>query len=182
MTFNISLMVWVAFALMLAWAVGAYSRLNRLRDQMVRSRNSMLKYALMYRGLSQQVIATERSAVSSGDPINELLPALYVAVDALEAPLVMWERDALNRQAAQALGKALDLVQSCIDALVATPDDLAGARWPQDECRQWVELAADIRIRRSRYNVHVAELHEAVEQMPASALARLMGLGAWGEV
>ena len=142
----------------------------------------MLKYVGMYRGLCDQAAGIERTTISSGDSGTELLPALYLVVDALQSPLGMGERDASNTQTAMALGKALDLVQASIDALVTAPEDLAGARWPQEECRKWVELAGNVRIRRSRYNVHVLELREAVEQMPAVLLARLFGINAWEEV
>ena len=182
MTVNFSLLVWGGFALVLAWAVGAYSRLNRLRDQMVRSRSSMLKYAAMYRSLCNDKHLPQGDRSASADPGGQLLSALHAAVEALQKPLADSEKDAKDPGAAQALGAALDVVQSGIEALAAVPDDLAGARWPLEERNRWIELAADVRIRRSRYNVQVGELREAVEQMPAALLARVTGTSAWAEV
>ena len=183
MTVNLSLLVWIGFALVLAWAVGAYSRLNRLRDQMVRSRNSLLKYAGMYKSLCNQgpMLHAEVGGTDD-DPVAQLLPALRMAVDALQSPMAAWERDTKSLNADKVFGTALDAVQTSIEALAAAPDDLAGARWPQEERNRWTELAADVRIRRIRYNVQVGELREAVEQMPATLMARLTGISAWGEV
>jgi LemA protein len=182
MTVNLSLLVWIGFALVLAWAVGAYSRLNRLRDQMVGSRNSLLKYAAMYKSLCNQGLGLTDESGDGGDPVAQLLPALRRAAEALQQPMAEWVRDAKSPHAAKEFGRALDAVQTSIDALAAAPDDLAGARWPQEDRNRWTELAADVRIRRSRYNVQVGELREAVAQMPASAMARLTGISAWVEV
>lgn len=181
MAVNFSLLVWGGFAVVLAWAVGAYSRLNRLRDQMVRSRSSMLKYAGMYRGLCNEnpIQQGDNSGADSG---SQLLSALHRAVEMLQKPLADWEKDTRNQQAAQAFGKALDAVQAGIETLVTVPEDLAGARWPQEERTRWIELAADVRIRRSRYNVQVGELREAAEQMPAALMARVTGTLPWMEV
>ena len=177
MAVNFSLLVWGGFALVLAWAVGAYGRLNRLRDQMVRSRSSMLKYAGMYQGL-----CNENPLLQGADPGSQLLLALHGAVGVLQKPLADWEKDARNQQAAKAFGTALDAVQTGIETLAAAPDDLAGACWPQEERTRWTELAADVRIRRCRYNVQVGELREAAEQMPASLMARITGTLPWMEV
>jgi hypothetical protein len=190
MTVNLSLVVWVGCALMLAWVVGAYSRLSRLRDQMVRSKISLLKYAAMYKSLCNQFqVSTETSAqpsdairVDESAPMADLLLGLVSAVAALQQPMVDWTTNGYRRGSAKSLGNALDTIHSCIEALAAAPDDLAGTRWPLEERSLWTELAEDVRIRRSRYNVHALELKEAVEQMPAAVLARLAGIHAWGEV
>lgn len=171
----------------LAWAVGAYSRLNRMREQVVRSRVSLLKYCKLYPVLLAQwqarLGAMDAASVqaSMSDPGVSFLPwkNLSDAIATLQIPLAAWEVQPIARAPVGALGAALDVVQSCVDALASAPEDLAGALWPAEERSRWMELVADIRLRRSRYNVYASEMNEAVAQMPAALIARLAGIPIW---
>lgn len=181
-------MIWMGLAVCLAWVVGAYSRLNRMREQVVRARASLLKYCKLYQVLMVQwqarlgLVHTEDAgatlAVNSAGGIP--LRNLSAAIAALQQPLAAWESDPADRAQDGALGAALDVVQSCVDALASAPEDLAGALWPAEERSRWMELVADIRLRRSRYNVYASEMNEAVAQMPAALIARLAGIPIWG--
>ena len=185
---NLSLLIWMGVAVCLAWAVGAYSRLNRMREQVVRARASLLKYCKLYPVLLAQWQArlgmahgmdAVSAAVGTGNG-SVPLQNLSHAIDALQTPLAAWEAHAADPALVAALGGALDAVQSCVDAMASAPDDLAGALWPADERTRWLELVADIRLRRSRYNVYASEMNEAVAQMPATLIARLAGIPIWG--
>lgn len=184
---NFSLLLWLAVVLCLAWAVGAYSRLNRMREQAQRARASLLKYCKLYPVLTAQWqtrlgmvdVWSAASAMPVGMEHNTALLQLFAAVRALQTPLTAWEASAGGAKPHGGLGGALDAVQSCVDALASAPDDLAGALWPTDERSRWLDLAADIRIRRGRYNVYASELNEAALQMPAAIMARLLGIQMW---
>lgn len=181
---NLSLVIWVVVAVCLAWTVGAYSRLNRMREQAVRARASLLKYSKHYQVLAAQWqsrlgIAGDGSGISQdafAGVGNTALKNLFLAVQALQAPLAAWDEHPTRLQSDGALGKALDAVQVCVDALVSAPEDLAGSQWPTEERGRWVDLLADIRVRRSRYNAYASELNEAASQMPAALIARLTGM------
>ena len=175
-------------AVCLAWAVGAYSRLNRMREQVVRARVSLLKYCKLYHVLMTQwqarlgVVHDGDASASAVGGNEDLIPwkRLLVAIATLQQPLAAWEAQPTDCAQVGPLGAALDVVQSCVDALASAPEDLAGALWPADERSRWLELVADIRLRRSRYNVYASEMNEAVAQMPAAVIARLAGIPIWG--
>lgn len=191
MVVNFSLVLWLAVVVCLAWAVGAYSRLNRMREQAARARASLLKYCKLY--LMHAEPLSVRAGIAFGER-EHVAPAtrnagavplrnLVTAVWALQAPLAAWEGQASSNQGpAKAFGTALDAVQSCVEALVSAPDDLAGALWPTEERNRWLDLATDVRVRRSRYNAYASELNEATLQMPAAFLARLLGIQVWEQV
>lgn len=185
---NLSLTIWMGLAVCLAWAVGAYSRLNRMREQVVRARASLLKYCKLYPVLMAQWqtrwgelnIGDADASVAAHSSGGSSLRNLSAAITALQQPLAAWEADPADRAQDGALAAALDAVQSCVDALASAPEDLAGALWPAEERSRWMELVADIRLRRSRYNVYASEMNEAVAQMPAALIARLAGIPVWG--
>lgn len=185
---NLSLVIWILVAICLAWAVGAYSRLNRMREQVIRARASLLKYCKLYPPLMAQWQArmgvTSDGVVdaSCSDGVSASMPLqnLSAAIAALQEPLAAWEAHPTGRTQDGALAAALDAIQTCVDALASAPEDLAGALWPADERGRWTELVADVRLRRSRYNVYASEMNEAVAQMPAALIARLSGIPMWG--
>lgn len=184
---NLSLVIWMVVAVCLAWAVGAYSRLNRMREQVVRARASLLKYSKLYQALAEQWqsrlgIAGDWSGsapAALAGVRNTALKNLFLAVQALQAPLAAWDEHPTRLQRDSTLGDALDAVQACVDALASAPEDLAGAQWPTEERGRWTDLLADIRVRRNRYNVYASELNEAASQMPAALIARLAGIRVW---
>ncbi|TXH86394.1 MAG: hypothetical protein E6Q78_17205 [Rhodoferax sp.] len=187
---NLSLLIWMALAVCLAWAVGAYSRLNRMREQVLRARASLLKYCKQYAawmsewdtqvGLLQDGLASVSVPVSRGGlaPLGNLV----AAITALQQPIEAWESQLTGEVHQAELGRALDAVQSCVEAIASAPEDLAGALWPTEERNRWLGLVADVRLRRNRYNVYASEMNEAVGQMPAALIARLAGIGPWGQV
>ncbi len=175
---NLSLLIWMGVAVCLAWVVGAYSRLNRMREQVVRARASLLKYCKQYPVLLSQ---WQARLGATAEPISGSLPwqNLSAAIAALQAPLAAWESQVAGPTQADTLPAALDAIQSCVDALASAPEDLAGALWPAEERGRWIALVADVRLRRSRYNVYASEMNEAAGQMPASVIARLAGIPIW---
>lgn len=184
---NFSLLLWLAVVVGLAWAVGAYSRLSRMREQALRARASLLKYGKLYQVLAHPWQAgagvafdgSVRTWTDMGSAGMAPLKNLFVAVQALQESLAAWECSSPSQVRNKTIGGALDAVQSCVDVLASAPEDLAGALWPVDERSRWLDLAADIRVRRSRYNAYASELNEAVSQMPAAVIARLLGLQEW---
>lgn len=184
---NISLLIWIGFAVGLAWAVGAYSRLNRLRDQVVRARTSLLKYSRQYDemlkgGRAQDPIQSDDTEVRLASDLQAsggMLEELKIAVDGLQALLLEWDGAGTQHAVPTGIGAAYDRVQASVEALASAPADLAGELWPPAERMRWTELTADIRMRRTRYNVHAADLNEAAAQMPAALLARMLGVSAW---
>lgn len=185
---NLSLLIWMGVAVCLAWAVGAYSRLNRMREQVVRARASLLKHCKRYPELAahgqtrwgaEDALAQSPSVITAHDGGSLAWKNLAAAIGAMQAPLAAWEAQPSSREKASALALALDTIQSGVDALASAPEDLAGALWPAEERARWVELVADVRLRRSRYNAYASEMNEAAEQMPATVIARLAGLPMW---
>ncbi len=179
----------MGIAVCLAWAVGAYSRLNRMREQVLQARASVLKYCKLYPALLSQWqtdfgdmnAQPANTAAISGQGAG-FLPwkNLSDAILALQTPLAAWEVPSATCAQANALSAALDEVQSCVEALASVPEDLAGAVWPVEERGRWMALVADIRLRRSRYNVYANEMNEAAAQMPAALIARVAGISIWG--
>lgn len=167
MNVNLSLWIWVLVAVAVAWSVGAYSRLLRLRDGAVRARASLIKHLLRYHAQISAIISTQ-SALDLADAMQTI--AMLAA---------QWERDVRNGAVPTGLGMAIDEVWQRIGRVRVQPDDLAGAPIPPDLLAAWDELGIDVTARRTRYNVHVAELNEAVTQLPTRFLARLTGMTPW---
>lgn len=166
MSFNLSLWVWVGVAMLVAWVVGAYGRLQRLRDNAQRARASMLKYLVRY---------GEESVTVEAQGLQRLRESAQAVVSLSE----QWGRDHRSTRVPQGLGIALDQLRHEVDTLRHQPEDLAGALLPSEVLRKWEGMMDDVASRRVRYNVHVDELNDAVAQAPASLLARFTGMTEW---
>ena len=166
MAVNLSLWVWAGLAVLAAWSVGAYSRLQRLRQSAEQARSFLRKHLLR---CSELVDSIDNGAAAPG------LTSLRQVSELAEH----WGRDPKCVEVPAGLGEAIDCIELTLAQLRQQPEDLAGAVLPVELVTAWVTLEADIAARRMRYNVHVAELNEALLQMPARVLAHSIGMRTW---
>lgn len=163
---NLSLWIWVGLAVVAAWVVGAYGRLLRLREKAEQARNSLRKHLLRCREIAGS--ATEGPTYAVLDDMRQIA-----------ALAEQWGKDASRSAVPPELGVAIDRAAQGVMQLRQQPEDLAGALMPPELLSSWESLVADIAARRMRYNVHVAELNEALLQIPASLLARITMMQTW---
>lgn len=158
MTMNSTVLMWLGFAVLLFWAVGAYNRLVRLRSQ------GIAAFGVLEGLLSQFVpLAGSEFAESGG---------LDAAADQFRVALKMCHAQPLNGARTNALTMAYETmclgwqrqrqVQADPPVLDAPP-------------LRWEQLVVQAEMARADFNKAVARYNAAIAQFPAALLARVFG-------
>ncbi len=156
-----SVLLWIALATTLFWAVGAYNRLVRLRSQ------GLAVFSNLYDLLNQFVKMARDNASDSA--------ALVAAADQFHASLRVSRSQPLNGSAMSALTTAFETLSYCWLRLPALALARAGAVGPDSLPTQWDQLALQIEQARSDFNQSVARYNAAISQFPAVLLASVFG-------
>ena len=179
-----SVVVWLAVALCLFWALGAYNRLIRLRSQ------GIVAFATL-EGLCQQHLLLVRANCPAGDQaVASLEPghapdatlvawaALEAAAEQFRASLKVAHAQPLNAPVMRALATALQTLALSWSRLRDLPPDLAGPALPAAFQSQWEHVALQVENARTEFNRRVLNYNEAIGQFPALLLAWLFGFKA----
>ncbi|MFY3383254.1 LemA family protein [Paracidovorax sp. MALMAid1276] len=169
---------WMAFAIVLFWALGAYNRLMRLRSAVVQSFGSFDAHMVRLVALLGEFSAAH--AVQRGmqaDGTDAELAALQGATTQLSACLAVARARPLSVDAVAALTAARRVLRDTWQSAGRNPASvLTDAPPPQgvwqtrwDEHVQQNEQAARV------FNDAVGQYNAAVAQFPANVLARVFG-------
>lgn len=165
-----SVAIWIIWAVLLFWAVGAYNRLVRLRSQAIAAFAPLDAQFCHYVALVKNSFA---SVNSDGGPAAQA--GLVGAVLQLESSMKMARAHPLDVLAMRALETAHEALCASWARLRNEPPDLAGARLPEALQLQWEHIALDAGYACVEFNRRVEDYNAAIRQFPARLLAWLVG-------
>ena len=172
---SMSLMIWIAAAVLLFWSLGAYNRLVRLRSEVKTA------FAVLDAEWTRQVALVEAMLPadtpgdgSRFDAENSFWNGLQGAAQQCAVALAVArirplepERIAALRAAQEVLGTAWERAERD-DA-----HDLAGSRLPESITATRGQLIAEAKAASDRFNLAVTGYNHAIRQFPALLLAWL---------
>ncbi len=164
---------WIALALALFWAVGAYNRLVRLRSAALQAFGGLDAHWVRLLAMLAEYDAAQSSAPAQG-----LRQALQAAATQFTAALAVARARPLQADAAAALSRALQALEAAWAGTAhqdAPPPSAAAAPlWAQ----RWEQHAAHHTPAIVQFNDAVAQYNAAIAQFPAQLLAWLFGFQA----
>lgn len=170
LSMSTSFVIWLVWAIVLFWAIGAYNRLMRLRAQA----------GAMFNGLAQSLQQLGDLAGQVDDPAPGSLATTNVVRDGLEG--ARRQLDAALKLARQRPldAERLNVLHMAYLALVDVwqrYEDATGARQDAtDLAVRWQLGGHQLARTRAAFNQGVVAYNQAVAQFPALLLARLFGL------
>jgi LemA protein len=172
-----SLVFWIAAAVLLFWAVGAYNRLVRLRSE------ANAAFAVMDTELTRQVAlvqaclpAEEVQPASMFDGSSSFWSSLEGATAQFAASLAVARQRPLEPDGIAALGAAQDVLTMAWERAVRDDaHDLAGSRLPESVSVTRGHLVAQAAAAAENFNLAVERYNAAIAQFPALLLASLFG-------
>jgi LemA protein len=173
-----SLVTWIAAAVLLFWAVGAYNRLVRLRGE------ANAAFGVLDGELSKQVqLVTQLLPEGEDHPASlfdgtegSFWAGLQGAAAQLEASLASARQKPLEPERIAALGAAQSVLCTAWErAEREDAHDLAGARLPDTLTSSRAQLTAQCIAGAERFSQAVDRYNRAIGQFPAVLLAWLFG-------
>ena len=176
-----SVMLWLAIAVLLFWAMGAYNRLMRLRSRSIVAFTSLEGLLNQYLPLVQAhrppALAADGASAAgqTHDGSWAAWASLVAAAEQFNASLKVAHGRPLNVPTIRALGTAHDTLCLSWSRLRDQPLDLAGAALPITLQSQWEQVAFQADLARGEFNRRVANYNLASHQFPALVLAWVFG-------
>ena len=156
----------VVVAALAAWAVAAYNRLVRLRNQVATAWSDIDVQLQRRHDLVPQLVAAVRGYVSHESAVLEAVTALRTRALALRDPSELGQVEA---ELEQALGHLLLLRE-------AYPDLKASENFAALQ-RDLVDVEEQLQYARRFYNGAVRDLNDGVQRVPDVLVARTFGFG-----
>ncbi len=166
-----SVMVWLAVAVLLFWAMGAYNRLVRCRSQ------GILAFAVLDGLFSQYValVKTHAPDAQGDETCRAIWLGFSAAAEQFNACLRGARAQPLHGPAMNALRTAhATLFESSRRVHDLSAEPLAPA-WLQGLQLEWEQLAIKSDMARIEFNRTVTNYNDAIGQFPALLLAWLFG-------
>jgi LemA protein len=174
-----SVMLWLAVAVLLFWAMGAYNRLVRLRSR------GLSAFANLAGVFSEFIALVKTNFPAAGacplldaagqpdEAATTAWSALAAAADQFKASLNAARAKPLHGPTAGALKTAFETLCLSWSRLQDLPNDSAGAAWPDSLQAEWAQLLVQTELARTDFSRTVANYNEAIGQFPALLLAAL---------
>ena len=172
-----SFVPWVAAAVALFWAVGAYNRLVRLRSEAKQAFAALESELAKQAQLVQQCIPPEEEqAQSQFTGGSAFWGGLQGAAAQLQASLAAARSRPLDPERIAALGAAQEVLSMAWDrAERDDAHDLAGPRLPENFSGDRAQRVHMTQVATEQFNQAVNRYNEAISQFPAALLAWLFG-------
>lgn len=179
------LFFWLAVAVLLFWALGAYNRLVRLRAQVIALFAGVDQRMTQALDLLGEAVAgpgevdaagEDAPGAATGDDTPPARSGLQAAAVQFEVALRVARKQPLDPGAMAALQTAYATVHVVWERRRnQTPDADATARAVMQ--RAWEDNTQVVREAEAGYNAAVQDYNGAIAQFPASVLAYLFGFG-----
>ena len=175
-----SLVFWIAAAVTLFWAVGAYNRLVRLRSEAKASFSALdAELAKQVQLVHTCIPPEEDQQQSSFGGGSVFWGGLQGAASQLAASLAAARSKPLDPERIAALGAAQDVLGMAWErAERDDAHDLAGPRLPGDLSSERAHMVSVAKQATENFNVAVGTYNDAIRQFPAILLAWLFGFHA----
>jgi len=168
---------WIAFAVLVFWALGAYNRLVRLRAQVKQQFGPLQAVLLDYQEVVQQAVTAAAKApqlwdhAGNSDLGHSYWTRLQVAAGLSTVAIAHMQNHTLEQDSAQALHDAAAELQDAWAALIHP--DVYFINIPDHLKQRWLDLDLLVQPELSRFNAAIHEYNQAINQYPAALLARL---------
>ena len=168
---------WIAFAILVFWALGAYNRLVRLRAQVKQQFGPLQAVLLDYQEVVQQAVTAAAAAPQlwdlpgTADLGHSYWTRLQVAAGLSTVAIAHMQNHTLEQDSAQSLHDAAAELQDAWAAL--THPDVYFINIPDHLKQRWLDLDLLVQPELSRFNAAIHEYNQAISQYPAALLARL---------
>jgi LemA protein len=177
---SVAVMLLMAGAVSVFWALGAYNRLMRLRSNLLKSLHDLVTQwdstSKMLRTTLQEFTAEPANESQWGGLDNDDVPWRFLAVSAkqlqacmsaiLSKPQTLPSVDDLA-----SLRAAREVLDNAWTRLNSGSDDLAGASVPQKLTVLWQQCYASSEEKRTAYNKQATVYNAATRQFPALLIA-----------
>ena len=176
-----SVTVWLALAVFLFWAMGAYNRLGRLRSQRLQAFAVLDGLLKQYPVLVNTALPAPQVRPVQGDErlesgeVSAAWAALAAAAESLAASLKGTHALSLNGATIGRMRAGLDAVFQAWTRLQALPPEQTGPVLASALVLQWTQLGTQTDAARSEFNQRVVNYNEAIQQFPALLLAWVLG-------
>lgn len=181
-----TIIFWIALAVLVFWALGAYNRLVGLRGQLLRHLQALTAQWQANAQALRQALAdlsrvpeTDSAWASLGDeasswrPLGQATKQFQACVGAVAAKshVVPPVDDMASVRAAHAV------MEGAWQRLVNTSDDLAGQAVPQSLALLWQHQQMQIQEKLRDYNTSAQLYNQSVRQFPAVLIGWIFGFG-----
>jgi LemA protein len=175
---DLSLLLWVTFALLVFWCVGLYNRLMRLRARGIEVLLALERHALTCTDLVNQHLAS-RTSLEPGELGLEWKAVLQAAQN-LSTLLRAPHQCALDAAALAPFSAAWEQLRDAWQTTVDQHGDLAGPVVPLDLMQAWDAASLKVRVVQGGYAQIVDRYNESINEFPARLLAGLLGFAPAG--
>jgi LemA protein len=162
-----SITIWLVWALLLFWSVGAYNRLVKLRAQAKASFAQLHEHLLLYAAL----VRSSFGAANNEGPAAQV--GLVGAAEQYASSLQVAQGQCLDVAAVRALATAQEILFASWTRLRDEPPDLAGELVPEALEQEWQKIDQLVEPSRLAFNQCVSRYNLAIAEFPAHWLASL---------
>ena len=163
---------WIACAVLLFWAVGAYNRLVRLRSAAIQAFGGLDAHLVRMQAMLAECDAAHAGAEGV---VEQARMALQGAATQFGANLAVARARPLQPAGAAALSTGRDVLDAAWAQLLRVREDEDGPAAVITWRQRWEEHQAQSRVAVEQFNDAVAQYNAAITQFPARLLAWLFG-------
>jgi LemA protein len=165
-------MFWIACAVLLFWAVGAYNRLVRLRSAAIQAFGGLDAHLVRLQAMLAECDAAHAGAQGA---LEEARRALQGASTQFGANLAVARSRPLQPAGAAALTTGRDVLDAAWGQLLRVREDEDGPAAVMTWRQRWEEHQAQSRVAVEQFNDAVAQYNAGIMQFPARLLAWIFG-------
>lgn len=166
---------WIVVAVLVFWGLGAYNRLARLRSAVLQRETALMQEISSCIGIFDELHAKigQEDSLWQQDSLQSLAQAV-----AFLRPFMQPEAlQTLKSERLHAIATALHALKVCAVPIVQLDVAMHPAPWTMWQLR-WTDLADRIAPVSSQLQIALVQYNAALEQFPASLLAKICGFSA----
>jgi LemA protein len=176
---DLSLLLWVFFALIVFWCMGLYNRLMRLRARAKEVLSALERHVLACADLVSKHLTTG-ALLGAADVDPEWLDVL-VAAQELDTMLRAPHSSGLDEAAIEPMSAGWTALQTAWQLAVDRQSDLAGPVVPPDLALSWDAAVLKVRVVQGGYTQIVDRYNTSIAEFPARLVAGHFGFTPAGQ-
>ena len=176
---DISLLLWVAFAIGVFWCVGLYNRLMRLRARAMEVLLALEKHVLSCSDLVSGHLTT--GALLGAADVDPEWQQVLRAAQTLDKLVRAPHPCAIGEQALARFAAGWKELHTAWQVAVDRQSDLAGPVVPPDLAQAWDAASLKVRVVQGGYAQIVDRYNASISEFPARLVTRLFGFRPAGQ-